>query len=291
MPSAKSKEARGFFIVLPVSLGRTHNHALEAMDKILSAGELAKKLGSHILGLGGYASLFCDKGYTAIRTLKIPVTSGSTFTAWSAFEAIYRTARIKKLDLSKTTIAVVNAASAIGSLCSRKLSAYVSKITLNSHPELEFKLQHLKETILQLNSLEVDIHISTPLAVRQADIVIFTDDMPEAELNISDLKPKAIICDASVARVIAAKAKSRRDITVIEAGLIKMPKPVKFSVNTGLPRGIISASMAEAMLLTLEGKFSNYSLGENINLDKMEEIADIATRYGFEVWVPEAPIL
>jgi predicted amino acid dehydrogenase len=32
-------------------------------------------------------------------------------------------------------------------------------------------------------------------------------------------------------------------------------------------------------------------LGENINLDKMEEIADLATKHGFEVWVPEAPVL
>jgi predicted amino acid dehydrogenase len=41
------------------------------------------------------------------------------------------------------------------------------------------------------------------------------------------------------------------------------------------------------MLLTLEGRYLNYSLGENINLDKLEDIADIAVRHGFEVFKPE----
>ena len=49
--------------------------------------------------------------------------------------------------------------------------------------------------------------------------------------------------------------------------------------------------MAETMLLTLEEKFVTYSLGESINLDKLEEIADTAVRHGFEIWAPEAPVL
>ncbi|MCU0651993.1 MAG: hypothetical protein MUC39_03525 [Candidatus Omnitrophica bacterium] len=293
LPSGgRAKSAQGFFIVLPEIIGHTYKESLEAMERIISAGSIAQKSGAAILGLGGYAALFCDKGYTAIRGLKIPVTSGSTYAAWSAFEAIYRMAKIKQLDLSRSHVAIINAASAIGSLCSRKLSGYAAKITLNSHPELEFKLKHLQEVIPQLNpETGVAVHISTARAVRDADIVIFSDDIPEAELDITSLRPNTILCDASVSGSLTAKAKSRQDITVVRAGLIKIPKPVRLNINTGLPAGIIPASLAETMLLLWEGKLSNYSLGESINLDKMEEIADIATRHGFEVWVPEAPIL
>ena len=53
----------------------------------------------------------------------------------------------------------------------------------------------------------------------------------------------------------------------------------------------IQPSLAEIVLLLLDGKFISYSLGENSNLDKLEEIADIAVQHGYEVWVPEAPIL
>lgn len=292
-PSAgNTRPAQGFFIVLPELISCTHKEALAAMERIIAVGAIAHKTGAAILGLGGYAALFCDKGYTAIRGLKIPLTSGSTFAAWSAFEAVYRMAKIKRLDLSRAHVAIINAAGAIGSLCSRKISGYVSKITLSSNPELEFKLKHLQEIILQLNpTTETAVHISVARAVRDADIVIFADDIPEAELDISDLRPNTIFCDVSVSGLLAAKAKSRPDISVVRAGLIKMPKPVKLGINIGLPAGIIPASLAETILLLWEGKFTNYSLGESINLDKMEEIADIATKHGFEVWVPEAPIL
>ncbi|MFA5276642.1 MAG: hypothetical protein WC417_07110, partial [Candidatus Omnitrophota bacterium] len=53
----------------------------------------------------------------------------------------------------------------------------------------------------------------------------------------------------------------------------------------------ISPSLAETALLVLDGNTVSYSLGENSNLDKLEEIANTATRHGFEVWVPEAPVL
>ena len=43
--------------------------------------------------------------------------------------------------------------------------------------------------------------------------------------------------------------------------------------------------------MLLDGKIVSYSLGEDSNLDKLEEIADIAVQHGFEVWVPEAPVL
>lgn len=59
----------------------------------------------------------------------------------------------------------------------------------------------------------------------------------------------------------------------------------------GFSKGTIYASLAETILLTFEEKFVSYSLGDYINLDKLEEIADIAVRHGFEVWVPDAPVL
>ena len=64
-----------------------------------------------------------------------------------------------------------------------------------------------------------------------------------------------------------------------------------FGVDTGLPKDMVYACVAETMLLTFEMQFVNYSLGDNINPDKMEEIADIAVRHGFEVWVPDAPLI
>ncbi|MBI5145540.1 MAG: hypothetical protein HZA27_05100, partial [Candidatus Omnitrophica bacterium] len=111
-----------------------------------------------------------------------------------------------------------------------------------------------------------------------------------AIFNTDRLKPGAIICDASLPSIIAGKASLRPDTTLIKAGLVSLPYPGDLNLDLGLPKGIICACLAETMLLALDERFVDYSLGENINLDKMEEIADLATQYGFEIWVPEAPI-
>jgi predicted amino acid dehydrogenase len=89
------------------------------------------------------------------------------------------------------------------------------------------------------------------------------------------------LCDVSASWNIADNHNGRPDVTIIKGGLIKLPNAVD---------NFVHASLAETMLLTLEGKFTSYSLGDDINLDKMEEIADLAMRHGFEVWVPQAPL-
>ena len=275
--SIQKKEINGFFIVCPP-------------EKILDGGHIAKRLGAKVIGLNGYASYIVDKDQNAItRELNIPVTNGNAFTAWSVFEAIYRVTKINNIELKKSNLAISEATNPIGSLCAKKLSDYVSSITIVS--DQRDRLLELKEKILDLNHIEVIMENDVHRAVENADIVINTNNSPEIEFEIEDLKPNAIVCDISLSDNIFKKLKLRKDITFIRCGLVKLPYPVKLGINTGLPKGIILASLAETMLLTFEEKFVSYSLGDNINLDKLEEIADIAARYGFEVWIPEAPVM
>lgn len=286
MKSIQGKEIQGYLIICQGLLGEDF-----ILDKIFAAGHLAEKLGVRILGLGGFVAAVADKEYKRLtKSLKMPVTSGNALVAWSVFEAVYRIARTKKLDLKKSTLAIIDATSSIGNLCARKLSGYVARIILNA--KNQENLERLKETILALNNLEVSVVLDIHSAIKDADIVINVNAAPELILNrAEEFKTGAIICYVSVPWNKIEKPQLTHDITVIEAGLIKMPYSTNLGINLGLPTGIIYASLAEVALLALEEKFVSYSLGDNINPDKMEEIADIAARHGFEVWVPEAPIL
>jgi predicted amino acid dehydrogenase len=143
----------------------------------------------------------------------------------------------------------------------------------------------LKETMTNPIPVGVEIEEDVRKAVEEADIVINTYNGNTTVLNVADLKPNCIFCDGSVSKSLFNKAKLRRDIILIEGGMIKLPFSQTLGVNLGLPKDLISASIAETMLLALEEKFVNYSLGENINPDKLEDIADIAVRHGFEVSV------
>jgi predicted amino acid dehydrogenase len=287
--SASGQEISGFLILCPLLQGLPDLEERFIIDKIIYASRIAEGLGAKILGLGGYTALIPDKFNTLAKNLKIPLTSGNSFTAWSVFEAIYRVTKVKKIDLKGSKLAIIGAANPIGSICAKKLSGYVNSISLFDKQEAQ--LENLRETILQLIPIEVIIAEDAHRAVKDADIVINAHSLLEIPFQIDKLKPNATLCDISVSAYFLEQAKVRRDITVIQAGLVKLPVAANLRINSRLPKTIVYASLAETMLLTFEGKFTNYSLlGENINLDKLEDIADLAARHGFEVWVPQAPL-
>src|SRR3989338_6546624 len=127
--SSRGKEIEGHLIICPL-LGRQLSEDI-VLDKIISAAQTAQRLGAKIIGLNGYAAFVADKSYAKIfKNLKVPVTSGSALTALSVVELLYRLAKVKKLDLKKSAIAVIGASSPIGSLCSKKLSDYAHRIII-----------------------------------------------------------------------------------------------------------------------------------------------------------------
>lgn len=262
--SIQGKEIQGYFIASGLLNNGTQELGEEVIiDKIIEAGRVAERLGANIVGLDGCISNLTDKEQIIAKKLKIPITSGDTFTAWAIFEAIYRTARTRRIDLNKSTLAIIDAITSVGNLCARKLANYVSRIILVSGSQ--DKLARLKETILHLNPIEIIIEEDAHKAIKEADIVVTANNSPEVIMSRYNM--------------------------VIKAGLVRLPYPSELGLNTGLPKGIISAALAETMLLTFEGRFVDYSLGDNINLDKLEEIADICVQHGFEIWVPEAPVI
>jgi len=279
--SAQGKEIQGYFIACPlISQSNQKLDEESILDKIISAANIAVRLSADILGLDINLSAVIEKRDAIDRKLKVPFTSGDTLTSWSIFEAVYRVTRVKNIDLKKSTVAIISASSPVGSLCARKLSEYVAKIIFSANDG--DKLRQLKE---YSRAVEVIVEGDLDKAIKEADIIIDLEGILALNFAAAEkLKPGAIICTPN-------KAISRADITIINGGLIKLPYPAKLGIKLGLPKGIVFASIAETMLLTFEERFINYSWGENINLDKLEEIADLAVQHGFEVWVPEAPVL
>jgi predicted amino acid dehydrogenase len=86
---------------------------------------------------------------------------------------------------------------------------------------------------------------------------------------------------------------------VFEGGLVEIPGPeATFNFDFGFPPRTSYACMAETIALALEGRYENYSLGKDLTVAQVKEIADIARRHGFKLAgfrsfehaVPEAEI-
>lgn len=289
--SSLGKEINGFLINTPLLfnqlLGMNEQHI---QDKIVAAIDIAYKLGAEILGLDG---LFAEMKFKAGTRFKLPITCGDTFAAWTIVEAVYRVAKIKKIDLKQARVSVIGATSLAGSLSARRLAQCVSSITVSGKKlsELE-KLKAMIENGPIANNFSVNIEQDALKAIKNADIVVMAAVCNDFPIHKDEVKSGAIVCGISLNNNIRTQVKNAQKGTIaIEGGLVRLPYPVKFTINPGLPKNLVSARLAETMLLTFEEKQISRNVNDNTNLSKLEEIANIAVRHGFETWVPDAPAI
>lgn len=121
-------------------------------------------------------------------------------------------------------------------------------------------------------------------AIKRADIIVAVSGAAEALIEPGDLKPGAVVCDVARPRdVSVAVVKERKDVLIIEGGVVEVPGDVNFNFNFGFPPRTSYACMAETMILCLEGRFENYSLGRDISLAQVDEISRLARKHGFKL--------
>ncbi|MFZ5602681.1 MAG: hypothetical protein ACOY7J_09525, partial [Pseudomonadota bacterium] len=83
-------------------------------------------------------------------------------------------------------------------------------------------------------------------------------------------------------KVTAEDVAKRPDVLVIESGEIRLPGEVHMK-NIGLPKNVAYACLAETIVLALEGRFENYTLGRNIEWEKVREIYKLGLKHGMQL--------
>ena len=72
------------------------------------------------------------------------------------------------------------------------------------------------------------------------------------------------------------------DVLVIESGEIQLPGEARMK-DIGLPPGIAYACLAETIVLALAGRFENFTLGRNIEWEKVREIYKLGLKHGMKL--------
>ncbi|RJP28849.1 MAG: hypothetical protein C4533_03395 [Candidatus Omnitrophota bacterium] len=261
------------------------------LNSILSDEDISKNLDIEMIGLERYNLVESTSAVTLLKKVRMPMTTGNTLLAWSIVESVYRTVKSRGIDLAKMKFSVVGAGTAVGKLFTKKIIDFTSDITLND-TEIESVIRLKTELASQYGGLTVNIEDNLSELTSASDVIVAIGNAPLSTIiNLDIPKPGCIIFDASAPFCMVNNKKLRNDITIIRTGLIKLPFEADIFINKCLPRNVVNAPFAETLLLAKESRFNNYSLGDNINPDNLEEIANIAAKYGFETWLPEAPVI
>lgn len=276
-------EAEGWFVSCPLTARQIMSlPAAYVTEKIVRAGRLAEELGAKILGLGAFTKVVGDAGVSIARRLRIPVTTGNSYTVATAVEGTREAARLMGHDLATATVVVVGATGAIGRVCAELLAREARDLTLVGRDE--GKLELVADRILYRTGRAAKITTDIAQALREADVVITVTSAVDTVIEPEYLKPGAVVCDVARPRDVSRRvAVERPDVLVIEGGVVAVPGDVDFHLDFGFPPKTAYACMAETMILALERRYESFTLGRELSTEKVEEIAALAKKHGFKL--------
>ena len=284
--SATGAKAEGLLYALPMTSRAIMRFKPEFMyDRLHYIAVDAEKQGCRIMGLGAYTSVAGDAGVTVSKTSPIGVTTGNSYTVASTLLTLERAAVMCGIDISQSDLLVIGATGSIGAICARLAAQRVKNLFLVS-PKPEKLLDLARKIEKETPKIKGRIRISRNPSdfTHIADGIITTTSSVDPVININELKPGCLVLD--VARPPDIKpdvAATRQDVLVIESGEIKLPDGAEVTIDIGLPQGTIYACLAETMILALEGRTSHFTLGREIEIDRVNLIAEMGKRHGIEL--------
>jgi len=253
--------------------------------RLNQSARIAERKGARIMGLGAFTSVVGDAGITVANEADIAITSGNSLTVAMTLEAAKHAVQLMgATDLTQGRVMIVGATGSIASVCSRLLAQAIGNVVLVSiEPE---KLLELKRTI-QRETPGSQVTIATRAADLIADcdlVVTATSAFGQRVIDITRCKPGAVVCDvARPSDINEAEAALRPDVLVIESGEVIIPGNVDFGYDIGLPPKTSYACLAETSLLAMEGRFEDYTLGRNIEMERVKEIYKLSLKHGYKL--------
>jgi fatty aldehyde-generating acyl-ACP reductase len=279
---ASGKQIEGFLIACPLTATRMLELPIRAAyKKIIQTGRLAERLDADILGLGAFTSVVGDGGVTIAKALDVPVTTGDAYTISIAVQAIRKAAKFMEIQMSNSAAAVVGATGTIGKVCAELIADEVRILYLMGRDRE--KLEELRKRLQP--QTQARLILSTDLSdLKKAQLIMTISSATHAIIEPHYLRPGSVICDVARPRDVSKQvANSRNDVLVIDGGMVNVPGNPDFNFDFGFPPGKAYACMAETMALALEGKFEDYTVGKNIERQRVDEITSICNKHGFRL--------
>jgi predicted amino acid dehydrogenase len=285
-------EAEGYFYAIGATPKMIKKLPPEIFYKsIAKIGQMAQDKGVSVMGLGAFTSVIGDAGVTINKLSPIPVTTGNSYTIWALFESIREGAEKMGIELSGVKVMVIGATGSIGKAVTLMLAELVPELVLIApRPERLMELARSLEKSAEKHGRKLVIQIGTGVSefLSGVDIVVAASSAGKGVLDVMKLKKGALVCDVAMPPDVSREEAGKRDdILVIASGEIAVPGQMNLGIPLGLPDGVAWACLSETVLLALDKRYEPYTLGREIDIDRVKEIGEIGKKHGFKL----APIM
>ncbi len=246
-----------------------------ALEMTINACQIAQEQGAEIIGLALMLGKIGRRGLDIRQRVDIPMTNGDSYLVFNCLQVLMRLLNFFEWEPKKVKVAIYGFPSTIGTLLTECLLSLGTNITLIAKPT-----RHAQRLINQIsNKYHASLELAHSIKEAQKDCkVIFTVGAEGQIVNVDKLAKPAIIIDVSFPRNALIRGK---EALVIDAGMVSLAGR-SLNVSGFYPNKVLPC-LAELIILSLEERREDYSLGKNLTLGKVEEIGNLAQKYGVEV--------
>lgn len=260
-----------------------------ALEKIFMAVRMAldQSKGEHlVVGLGALTAPITNQGADILKEFQgypLSVTTGNAFTAWITIKSIIEIAQKRNVDLNQETIAVLGASGSVGSAVSEHFGLHGCKLLLCARNET--RLKALSDKIVSGGADPANVKTSTNIDdIKNAGIVIVTTSSSQVLIKPEHAAKNAIIYDDTQPRNTSEEmAVTRKDVLVIDGGIVETPLIDLGKTSIGLPPKRAYACFSETLILAKADCRKNFT--GNVTLGQMEEVSAIAQKYADEFYL------
>jgi predicted amino acid dehydrogenase len=286
------KEVNGIIYALTATPKVLKNEKPEIIyQRINKIAYDAASRGCKLMGLGAYTKVVGDSGVTINKNSPIPVTTGNSLSAsatlWGLYDVVKKMGLLK-LDSESGRVdgiaMVIGATGSIGKVSAKMLSLVMKRLYIVA-PRME-RLEDLALEIKKISpACEVICITDSNVVASKVDVLVTaTSAFDQKIIDVEKLKPGCVVCDCSRPLDFTEEdAQKRPDILIMESGELYLPGPYELTCNLGLPGKTVYACLAETALLSLEGRNESFTLGRDIDWQKVKEIYQIARKHGVKL--------
>ncbi len=283
-------EAEGWLIALGETPDEMERHTPEfTKKKIMKAAEKAKKLGAQVMGVAMMPKGMYGTSLELGKSAALPITTGNSYTAstalWATADAVRQMgfSKLKKGKVLRAKAMVIGATGDVGAICSKLLATAFEEVYIVSRNMA--KLLSLQED-LQAEKPDLKLHVSTRADryLDDMDVVVIASAGAKKSIDIMRVKPGCVITDITRPMIFTRKdVAKRQDVLVITGGEIELPGDAIEMKDIGLPHGVAYAGLAETIILTLEGRFEDFTKGSTARWEKVKEIYKLGIKHGMKL--------
>jgi putrescine aminotransferase len=277
-----------------------------AVDLVVEACCQAKEWGAEIVGLGAMTAVVGSRGKEINANSPVPVTTGNSLTVYSSLKAFKEVVKKLEIDIYGQKIVLVGFPGSITLAIAKTLLKEGLKLVLVSRRQTRF-LQRFLSDIDETRQGNVEITRDLSDALNRGKI-IFSATSTGNIIDPDSLQPGSIVFDIAQPRDVIRKKTKRKDVLIIDAGTIRLPKtngkaihsvslpffpfipyPIwaweycssLFANYSGLGPLYIPSCLGETITLALEERKDSFSIGRELDLEKIEEIGKLSEKHGF----------